>query len=200
MTFAWRRFLRGALLLLVGLVAVLAGTVAGRAWWHSESYRTSHGERWLAQALELESAILVAGSEVRQIGASEVALVPPLAIRLSPWFGQDEPWQPAWAQIEQAEHRIRRELRRRWAANEGASRKDLAAAVRVLPSSRRQYAGLTMEGRRVIYVVSFPNHFDDGSRDWRFGLVSICDGGPEIWEAWWDPQTDRIELFLHHGA
>jgi hypothetical protein len=57
-------------------------------------------------------------------------------------------------------------------------------------SSYRQYVGIVVAGRRLIYVNAFPPQF--GLKDWKTRLVSVCDGGPSFWGIQFDPTDDKF--------
>jgi hypothetical protein len=57
-------------------------------------------------------------------------------------------------------------------------------------SSYRQYVGIVVAGRRVIYVNAFPPQVS--LKDWKTRLVSVCDGGPSFWGIQFDPSDDKF--------
>jgi hypothetical protein len=62
---------------------------------------------------------------------------------------------------------------------------------RSLSEYRRQYVGLVADGRRVLYINVFSNHFAPYS-DWTYEFVSICDGRDDSWGVIFDPE--RMEF------
>jgi hypothetical protein len=70
----------------------------------------------------------------------------------------------------------------------------------------RQYGGLIIDGRRLIYVNGFHKHLAkgriarDSSRTWRDYPVQVCDGGPIVFGAEYDPATREFSHFEFNGA
>jgi len=74
----------------------------------------------------------------------------------------------------------------------------------------RQYSGLLIGGRRLIYVNAFPHEerdFDGSDMmdmwrqgpDWRHHAMTVCDGGQKWFGVLYDPQTGRFEDFQFSG-
>ena len=81
-------------------------------------------------------------------------------------------WAPSRADIEQLEARL----------------PSLEAQVPHVVDFNRQYVGIEMEGRRLIYVNAFslPDHSEiDPSRE----AIRVCDGGAGFWGAVFDPAS-----------
>jgi hypothetical protein len=57
------------------------------------------------------------------------------------------------------------------------------------PESYRQYLGVVIGGRRLIYVNVFPRRPSTG---WRTHFVRVCDGGAAFWGVLFDPQARRF--------
>jgi len=67
----------------------------------------------------------------------------------------------------------------------------------------RQYAGLVIAGRRVIYVNGVRSSaIPEGPVpfDWRTQAVQICDGGPITFGVEYDPATRRFSNFAFNGS
>jgi hypothetical protein len=54
-------------------------------------------------------------------------------------------------------------------------------------SSLRQYLGIIVGERKLIYVNGFPK--DLVPKDWRERFVTVCDGGVSFWGVLYDPQA-----------
>jgi hypothetical protein len=54
----------------------------------------------------------------------------------------------------------------------------------------RQYVGIVVAGKRLIYVNAFPPQV--GLKDWKTRLMSVCDGGPSFWGIQFDPTDDKF--------
>jgi hypothetical protein len=67
----------------------------------------------------------------------------------------------------------------------------------------RQYAGIIVGGRKIIYVNAFPRGVLDDEHSsklsWRFQAVMVCDGGPAFFGAVYDPAADRFSDFAFNG-
>jgi hypothetical protein len=72
----------------------------------------------------------------------------------------------------------------------------------------RQYAGLRIAGRNVIYVNGFPlAEFETDARyrpglsrdDWKKHAIMVCDGGPAFFGAEYDPETKTFSQFQFNG-
>jgi hypothetical protein len=56
--------------------------------------------------------------------------------------------------------------------------------------SYRQYVGIVVGGRRLIYINAFPPAFTKIVPDWKIRfMVDMCDGGAAYWGAVFDPAT-----------
>jgi hypothetical protein len=100
-------------------------------------------------------------------------------------------WTPSDSDIRAMEpallERVRRELA---TAN---TQEDAAAYV-------RQYGGLVISGRRVIYAHGFIEHIDDPDQGWRTHARIICDGGPITFGVEYDPATRQFANFAFNGG
>jgi hypothetical protein len=72
---------------------------------------------------------------------------------------------------------------------------------------KRQYAGLIMQNRRVIYVNGFASYPDDPyekkereSGKWRTRAEMVCDGGPAFFGVEYDPSTEAFAHFEFNGS
>ncbi|HEV7692414.1 MAG TPA: hypothetical protein VGO52_16370 [Hyphomonadaceae bacterium] len=73
----------------------------------------------------------------------------------------------------------------------------------------RQYGGLVIGGRQVVYVGGFhrslvesePQTNRDGSRfDWRAQSIGVCDGGPIVFGVEYDVEARTFRNFFFNGA
>jgi hypothetical protein len=73
---------------------------------------------------------------------------------------------------------------------------------------RRQYAGLVMGSRRIIYVNAFPPDAGDPAKDgtpaarnfdWHREPVVVCDGGPAFFGGEYDPDKKAFAHFEFNG-
>jgi hypothetical protein len=69
----------------------------------------------------------------------------------------------------------------------------------------RQYAGLIVGGRKIVYVNVFPNDMTDfdGKKpvryDWKSKPVIVCDGGDNFFGIEYDPETKTFSHFEFNG-
>jgi hypothetical protein len=109
-------------------------------------------------------------------------------------------WTPADVQI--------RELERRLPAALALKAQEHGPRYTQTTTFRRQYAGLIVGNRRVIYVNAFPldvgNPAKDGTPaarafDWHREPVIVCDGGPAFFGLEYDPQQRTFSNFEFNG-
>jgi hypothetical protein len=60
----------------------------------------------------------------------------------------------------------------------------------------RQYVGVVVSGRKLIYL----NAFGFEQTDWKTRFVSVCDGGPSFWGAIYDPATGKFSDLDKNGV
>lgn len=63
----------------------------------------------------------------------------------------------------------------------------------------RQYGGLVINGRRVIYTHGFLQRIDDPDEGWRSHPMVICDGGEITFGVEYDPETQTFANFAFNG-
>ena len=69
----------------------------------------------------------------------------------------------------------------------------------------RQYGGLIIGGRRIIYVNGFSHGLfdqrpDPPPLDWHTNAEQVCDGGPIVFGVEYDPATHSFGHFAFNGA
>lgn len=103
-------------------------------------------------------------------------------------------WTPSPAQIEAMEPALAQfaaeQLRAQW-----PNADDIDVA-----QYRRQYGGLIIEGRRVIYVNAFQLGQYDDLDAWRSFPHVICDGGPIMFGVEYEPATRSFRNFAFNGV
>ena len=109
-------------------------------------------------------------------------------------------WRPTDVQIRELERRLPAALALK--AQERGPRYTQATAF------RRQYAGLLVGSRRIVYVNAFPpdvgNPAKEGTPaarvfDWHREPVIVCDGGPAFFGVEYDPQQRTFSNFEFNG-
>jgi hypothetical protein len=84
-------------------------------------------------------------------------------------------------------------------------------ATTPLPTYGREYGGIVVGGRKLIYINAFPHRmvdFDgtDLAEDWKHGnrwlhnAVVVCDGGHGFWGAVYDPERKTFSDFAFNGV
>lgn len=106
----------------------------------------------------------------------------------------EETWTPEAADIAAMEPAlatlIDTELYAQW-PNEALSASDY----------RRQYGGLIVGGRRIIYINGFRAEGEDGEiAVWRTWPMIICDGGPITFGVEYDPADGSFSNFAFNGV
>ncbi|WP_051748484.1 hypothetical protein [Nevskia soli] len=150
-------------------------------------------ERRCGALLALAGAALLSGcaSNVRSavLGAEQTEVVAEQCSRPNPPH-YESTWQPAPADILQLEQ----DLPLLNAQSPAAA----AAHVGDALGYYRQYFGIVVHGRRMIYV----NAFVEGmyrSTDWKQFAIVVCDGGPGAWGALYDPANRLFSGFAFNG-
>jgi hypothetical protein len=63
----------------------------------------------------------------------------------------------------------------------------------------RQYGGLVINGRRIIYINGFQQEAAGSIDTWRAYPMVICDGGPIMFGVEYDPETRAFQNFAFNG-
>jgi hypothetical protein len=109
-------------------------------------------------------------------------------------------WSPAGWQVRELESRLAAAL-----AIEAQRRRFRYAQPTAF---RRQYVGLLIGGRRIIYVNAFPRDVGDPAKDgtpatrhfdWRREPLIVCDGGPAFFGVEYDSQKRTFVHFEFNG-
>lgn len=122
----------------------------------------------------------------------------------------DGTWVPVAAQIRELEARLPQALADAF-ARKGTSEYQGGRNV-VRQRYGRQYGGLVVHGRRIIYVNAFYYSFIDAYHespsdlgafkrglDWHRTTVGVCDGGENFWGVEYDPATGIFSHFAFNG-
>jgi hypothetical protein len=100
-------------------------------------------------------------------------------------------WQPAASQIAALEPKLSDLLSKQL---KPYSKDRLSAA-----DYYRQYGGLVVNGKQVIYVNGFYRGLLAGAKNWQSEPVLICDGGIMAFGAVFDPATGGLSQFNFNG-
>lgn len=101
-------------------------------------------------------------------------------------------WQPDAATVNELEGRLPGALLAIWPKHK---KSDLNARANPPVRFGRQYVGLIVNGRKAIYVNTFPLD----SVDWN-KPVQVCDGGDSFFGAEYDPSAKTFSDFQFNGA
>jgi hypothetical protein len=74
----------------------------------------------------------------------------------------------------------------------------LGARVRDPGSYFRQYVGVVVDGRKLVYINAFRSN--SHHPNWQRSAVSVCDGGSDYWGALYDPVTRRFSRLAFNGS
>jgi hypothetical protein len=100
-------------------------------------------------------------------------------------------WQPQISQIAELEQLLPGLLEKNFSGQRPPPVQDY----------RRQYAGLIVQERRLIYVNGFLSGKQDReSEGWRTNPVVVCDGGNGFFGVEYDPQTKSFQSLAFNGV
>jgi hypothetical protein len=70
-----------------------------------------------------------------------------------------------------------------------------------LSDSYRQYVGITVHGKKLIYLNSFPESVpSESGLDWRAKAIIVCDGGDAFWGVEFDPAENTFHEIQFNGV
>lgn len=64
-------------------------------------------------------------------------------------------------------------------------------------SFRRQYVGIIVDGKHLIYLNAFPT--EAAERNWRTHFTDVCDGGSAFWGVIFDPTSGQFSDLRTNG-
>lgn len=76
------------------------------------------------------------------------------------------------------------------------------ASVSAPEEFARQYVGITIHGRKYVYINAFPAGMAGYRKDknaWKREPVMVCDGGSAFWGALYDPETRQFSGLAFNG-
>ena len=107
-------------------------------------------------------------------------------------------WQPSESDVKELEANLPRiqQIKSTLCCNKAARVKDLS-------NYYRQYVGVVIGNRRVIYINAFASGIldvTDRKDRWRHEPMLACDGGDAFWGAIYDPQTKEFSQLAFNGV
>ena len=104
----------------------------------------------------------------------------------------DGTWMPTEAQVRALESPLVALVKKE------ASKGDLPGATIEVARYYRQYGGLIIGGKRIIYVNAFDEHLAEFS--WRWQVPRVCDGGYGLFGVEYDPSAGTFANFSFNGS
>ena len=123
---------------------------------------------------------------------SEISAISRLCSRNGPKVGGS--WEPTDGDIKSLEHHLSQISKLK--SEEGL------VGIHIAKPSRyyRQYVGIVVGGRKLIYLNAFDTIDQKPPADWRKHLVvGFCDGGPSAWGVLYDPETKEFSQLATNG-
>jgi hypothetical protein len=114
--------------------------------------------------------------------------------RLSP-KDVDGFWSPSPSQVNEVEQRLPELLSKSDVLNKSGYKLELSEFC-------RQYVGITVHGKRLIYLNAFSRAISKSSegRDWRTKAITACDGGFGFWGVVFDPADNTFHDLQFNGV
>ena len=109
-------------------------------------------------------------------------------------------WTPSAAQLDQLEARLPVVFLENLERAHGGHLAPGIDQDALLASYYRQYAGLVIAGRRVIYLHAFRSPHSPLRRDWRREPIIVCDGGTITFGVEYDPARRTFANFAFNGS
>lgn len=102
-------------------------------------------------------------------------------------------WSPTPSQVIEIEKRLPEMLSKSEVLSKSGYKLELS-------DSYRQYMGITVHGKKLIYLNSFPGPAKSGEfRDWRTKAATVCDGGFAFWGVVFDPTDNTFHDLEFNG-
>jgi hypothetical protein len=83
----------------------------------------------------------------------------------------------------------------------GEGNGNTARQIKNIGQYHRQYVGIVIDGRRLIYINAFSSVLSDAlDAFWRNKIINVCDGGEAFWGAVYDPLTHTFSHLAINGV
>lgn len=126
------------------------------------------------------------------------------SLLLSKRYHTESSWTPTPHDVENAEKSISLTLVRM--KNDPACteylRSEIQKIIVELPTYRRQYFGLVIDGKKKVFCNFFPGSSQERSDsfpNWKIDYVEVCDGGCDFWSIFYDLETGSCEHLEVNG-
>jgi hypothetical protein len=146
-----------------------------------------------------DAARRVEFESVRVLGKGGV-IVPAMFPRESALPAQDF-WTPTARQLREIERALPNFLRMQTQAR--PTTKELIELLVLAPKSRRQYVGMIVDGKKVIWVNGIPQKPRkdlDPFANWKREIIDIADGGPRFWGVVYDVDKHSFDRLILNGS
>jgi hypothetical protein len=170
-----------------------------------ERKRTSDASHRLAPTLALISSATEPLPRIRteftsvKISGREGVIVPEEYLRES-GLPAEGFWTPKTSQLKEVEHSLPAFLRKEMQTRPLG---ELSEVIALAPKYRRQYVGMILNGRKVIWVNCIPQKSEKGIDpfvNWKREIVDVSDGGSGFWGAIYDVEKHTFERLILNGS
>jgi hypothetical protein len=110
-------------------------------------------------------------------------------------------WTPEKVDLEEIERSLPAFLRRE--VDLHSTSRDYSDLLAKAPHSRRQYIGMVIDGKRVVWVNCIPEKSSVGGdefADWDSKIIQVKDGGSDFWGVIFDMDTHSFDKLIVNGT
>lgn len=110
-------------------------------------------------------------------------------------------WTPTASQLREVERALPTFLRMQTQTR--PTSKELLELIVLAPKSRRQYVGMILNGKKVIWVNGIPQEPRkdiDPFSNWKREIIDVSDGGPKFWGVVYDVDKHSFEKLILNGS
>jgi len=135
---------------------------------------------------------------VRILG-KEGVIVPKVFLRES-GLSAEGFWTPKTSQLRKVERSLPRFLRKEMQSRPLG---ELSEVIALAPKYRRQYLGMILNGRKVIWINCIPQKSDNGVdpfANWKREIIDVSDGGSAFWGVVYDVEKHSFDKLILNGS
>jgi hypothetical protein len=110
-------------------------------------------------------------------------------------------WKPSRSELKEVERALPTFLRMQ--TRNRPTIKELVELTALAPKSRRQYVGMILDGRKVVWVNAIPQKPRkevDPFANWKREIIDVSDGGPKFWGVVYDVGKHSFEKLILNGS